>query len=144
MKPIRRTYSVGSPCGLFRRLMIMLYDAVVIVALLMAAAAVPMLFGMANYTAAKDPAYTLYLITVWFLYLGWCWRKGGMTLGMRAWRVCIENELGNRPSWKQCLVRFLASLLSAFLAGLGFAWSLFDSDRRTWHDVMSRTRLLRC
>ena len=55
--------------------MIMLYDAVVIVALLMAAAAVPMLFGMANYTAAKDPAYTLYLITVWFLYLGWCWRN---------------------------------------------------------------------
>ena len=144
MSSRKSTDAAGSPCGLFRRLMIMIYDAVVIVALLMAATAIPMLFGMANYTAARDPAYTLYLIMVWFLYLGWCWRRGGMTLGMRAWHVQIENESGNRPSWKQCLLRFLVSLLSAALAGLGFAWSLFDSSRRTWHDMVSRTRLLRC
>ena len=143
MSSKKRADAAGSPCGLFRRLMIIIYDAVVIFALLMLATAIPMLFGMANYTAAKDPAYTLYLFMIWFLYLGWCWHQGGMTLGMRAWRVCIENESGNRPSWKQCIARFLMSLLSAVCAGLGFIWSLVDSNRRTWHDIVSRTRLLR-
>lgn len=139
----KKTAAAGSPCGLFRRLIIIIYDAVVIFALLMLATAIPMLFGMANYTAAKDPAYTLYLFMVWFLYLGWCWHRGGMTMGMRAWRVCIETESGTRPSWKQCLARFLMSLLSAVCAGLGFIWSAVDSNRRTWHDIVSRTRLLR-
>ena len=133
----------GSPCGLLRRLLIMMYDAVVVIALLMAATAVAMLFGMANNTAVKDPAYTMYLFMIWFLYLGWCWHKGGMTLGMRAWRVCIRNEADKPPGWGQCLLRFLVSFLSAACAGLGFAWSLFENRQRTWHDMASRTRLLR-
>jgi len=139
-----RAVASGSPCSLFRRLLIMIYDAVVVIALLMLATAVAMLFGVANFTAAKDPVYTVYLIMTWFLYLGWCWHKGGMTLGMRAWRVCIKNEAGNHPGWGQCLLRFLVSLLSAAFAGLGFAWSLFEARQRTWHDMASRTRLLRC
>ena len=50
-----------------------------------------MLVGFEKATALKDWAYTLYLLVVWFLYLAWCWRKGGMTVGMRAWRVRIRS-----------------------------------------------------
>ena len=120
----------------------MVYDAVVILALLMLATAVAMLFGMDNYTATEDPVYTACLLVVWFAYLSWCWHKGGMTLGMRAWRVRIESESGNLPGWGQCLMRFVASFVSVSVAGLGFAWSLFDRERRTWHDLASRTRLV--
>lgn len=131
------------PCGLFRRLMIMVYDGLVVIALLMFVTTLAMLLGMENRTAAKDPIYTAGLVIVWFLYLGWCWRKGGMTLGMRAWRVRIENSEGECPGWGQNLVRFLVSILSATLVGIGFFWSLFRSDRKTWHDLASKTRLLR-
>ena len=134
----------GTPCGLLRRLLVMLYDGVVIVALLMLATAFAMLAGTGNHTAMEDPLYTAYLVLVWFVYLAWCWRKGGMTLGMRAWHVCITDETGSRPGWRWCAVRFLTSILSASAAGLGFLWSLIDSDKRTWHDKASRTRLLRC
>jgi len=136
--------AVGDPCGLFRRFLIMIYDAVVVVALLMLATTLAMLVGMENYTAVKDPVYTAGLVMLWFIYLGWCWHKGGMTLGMRAWRVRIENESGSHPGWGQCLRRFLVSLVSAAFAGLGFVWSLFESERKTWHDLASRTRLVRC
>ena len=136
--------AAGDPCGLVRRLLIMIYDAVVVVALLMLVTALAMVWGMENYTAAKDPAYTAGLVMVWFIYLSWCWHKGGMTLGMRAWRVCIENESGNHPGWSQCLLRFLVSLVSAAFAGLGFDWSLIGSEGKTWHDLASRTRLVRC
>ena len=131
------------PCGLLRRLAIMLYDALVILALLIIAAALAMVVGFDSATALKDWGYTMYLLTVWFLYLAWCWRKGGMTVGMRAWRVRIQNEGGDLPGWGQCLVRFVTSFLSAAIAGAGFIWSLFEDRKRCWHDILSRTRLLR-
>lgn len=119
----------------------MLYDGLVIIALLMLFTAIAMLLGMEDRTAGKDPAYTAGLLFVWFMYLGWCWRWGGMTLGMRAWKVRIENVDGECPGWRQCAVRFLVSWLSAGVAGIGFAWSLFRADRQTWHDLASNTRL---
>ena len=133
----------GTPCSLIRRLLIMLYDGVVIIALLMLATVFAMLAGTGNHTAMQDVLYTAYLALVWFAYLAWCWHKGGMTLGMRAWRVCITDETGRRPAWRWCAIRFLASILSAAPAGLGFLWSVIDADKRTWHDKASRTRLMR-
>jgi len=138
----KRSAAPDGPCGVFRHLLIMIYDGVVIMALLMLSTAVAMLFGMDNYTAAEDPIYTTYLVTVWFAYLGWCWHGGGMTLGMRAWRVRIESDSGALPGWSQCLLRFLSSLFSAAFAGLGFVWPLFNRQKRTWHDLASRTRLV--
>ncbi len=143
MNPTITAEPVGRPCSLFRRLLVMLYDALVVIALLLLATAIAMLLGMTNQTAVLDPLYTLYLLLVWFIYLGWCWNRGGMTLGMRAWRVCIKDGTGNHPGWGRCAVRFLVSLLSLAVAGLGFVWSLFEAERRTWHDMASGTCLLR-
>ncbi len=109
----------------------------------MLATMLAMLAGLGEKTALKDPAYTAYLFLVWFAYLGWCWNRGGMTVGMRAWRVRIEDEQGQKPGWGKAAIRFLASLVSVAPAGLGFLWSLFDSEKRTWHDILSGTRLVR-
>lgn len=130
------------PCGLLRRLCIMLYDSLAVVAILILATGAAMLLGMDNRTAGKDPAFTLGLLLTWFLYLGWCWNRIGMTLGMRAWRVEIQAEDDGRPGWGQCVIRFLVSLVSAGVAGLGFLLCLFRKDRQTWHDRASRTRLV--
>lgn len=131
------------PCGLLRRLLIMLYDAFAVIALLILATSLAMLAGFEELSAGRDPVFTFYLVAVWFLYLGWCWSRGGMTVGMRAWRVVIEEEGGSRPGWGRCLVRFTVSLFSAAAAGIGFAWSLFEPRKRTWHDMASGTRLRR-
>jgi len=100
-------------------------------ALLMLATMLAMFAGFGGRTAS-----------IWFFYLTWCWHQGGMTVGMRAWRVRIEDKNGSRPGWGQCTIRFFASLLSA-AAGIGFAWALVDSRKRTWHDILSGTRLVR-
>ena len=133
----------GTPCGLIRRLLIIVYDCAIVVSLLMLATMLAMFAGFGGRTAMKDPVFTLYLLSVWFLYLAWCWRKGGMTVGMRAWRVRIRDENGNRPGWGKSAIRFLASLLSAAAGGLGFFWALVDSRKRTWHDILSGTTLVR-
>lgn len=135
--------AIAVPCNLARRLLVMLYDALVVIALLLLATALALLAGSGRVTAGTDPLFTLYLLLVWFLYLAWCWRKGGMTVGMRVWKVTIEREGGGAPGWGLCLLRFVVSFLSAACLGLGFAWSLFEPGKRTWHDIASRTRLLR-
>jgi uncharacterized RDD family membrane protein YckC len=133
----------GSPCGLLRRLAIIVYDGLVVIALLMLATMLAMLAGLGGRTAMKDPVYTAYLFAVWFLYLAWCWHKGGMTVGMRAWRVKIVDRDGGKPGWGASAIRFPVSLVSAAIAGLGFLWSLADPGKRTWHDILSGTRLVR-
>ncbi|MEJ8569046.1 RDD family protein [Elongatibacter sediminis] len=130
------------PCGLLRRLLIMLYDTVVVVALWMLTAAALLPFSGGDWMAGRDPLYTAVLALVWFAYLAWSWRRGGMTLGMRAWRVRLATESGSLPGWRQCAIRFLTSLVSAAAAGSGFLVALFDRERRTWHDRMSRTSLI--
>jgi uncharacterized RDD family membrane protein YckC len=122
---------------------IIVYDFTIVISLLILATMLAMLAGFGGRTAMKDPVYTVYLLSIWFFYLAWCWHQGGMTVGMRAWRVKIEDENGNRPGWGRSTIRFLASLLSAAATGIGFAWALVDSRNRTWHDILSGTRLIR-
>jgi len=62
---------------------------------------------------------------------------------MRAWRIRIATDDGGLPGWGRCLARFLGAVLSAGAAGAGFLWSLFDARKRTWHDLLSGTRLYR-
>ena len=130
-------------CGLLRRLLVMMYDALVIIVLLMSATGIVMVLQLGNPTAGKDPLYTLYLACVWFLYVAWCWRRGGMTLGMRAWRVRLVTQQGKPISWRQCAARFLGGFVSAVPLGLGYLWSLVDRERLAWHDRLSGTRLVR-
>lgn len=134
------------PCGLLRLLLVMLYDAIAVLAILMIAGALALALPFRNQAAGKDVAYSLYLGMFWFLYLAWCWRHGGMTLGMRAWKVRLLNPTSANPTqpptWWQCGLRFGVAWLSALLAGLGYGWMLFDREKRTWHDMASRTRLV--
>jgi len=129
-------------CGLPRRLAAMAYDAVIVTGLLLIAAAAASPLDAGNQQALRDPAFTLYLLAVWFVYLALCWMRGGMTLGMRAWNVVLLAD-GGRPGWSRCAVRFAVSLLSAAALGAGFLWSLADPQRRCWHDIVSRTGLYR-
>jgi uncharacterized RDD family membrane protein YckC len=139
--PASPSGALRKPCGLARRLAAMLYDTIAVLALLILATALAMLAGFRDVTALRDPLFTAYLMLVWFGYLALCWRAGGMTVGMRAWRVVIETANGGRPGWGACLLRFVTALGSAAAAGLGFAWALLRRDRQTWHDLASGTRL---
>ena len=130
------------PCSLGRRLMVMVYDTLVVIALLLIAAAAVLPLG-GEQSAGKNSLYTLYLLLVWFSYLGWCWTRGGQTLGMRTWKVRLTGTDKQSVTTGMALARFAVSLLSAVALGLGFWWSLFDRQKRCWHDMASNTCLQR-
>ena len=134
---------VPVPCGLGRRILVMFYDAIAIVALMMAVTALSLLTPLREQMVLLDPIPTVLMALTWFLYLAWCWRRNGLTLGMRAWRVQLIFDDGKRPGWGRCLLRFVVSLASATLLGMGFIWCLLNPQRRSWHDLVSGSYLIR-
>jgi uncharacterized RDD family membrane protein YckC len=123
--------------------MVMLYDAVILLGLLILASAAALPFGDIEKAAFQDFWFTLWLLAACFAYLGGCWRYGGMTLGMRAWRVKLVRGDEQIISWPGCLLRFLVGLVSLGTFGLGIFWALVDSKSRGWHDLAARTLLIK-
>lgn len=121
----------------------MIYDALILLALLIVASAIALPFGDTNKVAGRDLWFTTWLLTVCFAYLGGLWRYGGMTLGMRAWRVRLVVDGGRQITWPVCLLRFLVGLVSLCALGLGIFWALVDAKNRTWHDLAARTLLVK-
>jgi uncharacterized RDD family membrane protein YckC len=130
-------------CGLLRRLAAIAYDTLIVTGLLLVATALASPFDQGNQQAFRDLFFTLYLAAVWFFYIALCWMHGGMTVGMRAWKITLLADDDSAVGWKTCVLRFVSALFSAALFGLGFLWSMFDQDKRSWHDMVSCSGLYR-
>ena len=83
------------------------------------------------------------LLAATAIYFVVSWRRAGQTIGMRAWRLQLVSNDGSRISQRQAWLRFGMAMVSLLALGIGFLWSLFDQERRCWHDIVSRTRLIR-
>ena len=121
----------------------MLYDAVILLGVLMLASAVALPFGNLHKVAFQDFWFTLWLFTACFIYLGSCWRYVGMTVGMRAWKIRLVSPDGVFISWPRCLLRYIVGLISLAVFGLGILWALVDKKKRGWHDLAARTLLIK-
>lgn len=129
--------------GLLRRFAAMLYDTLLVAALLFFAT-IPFI-ALNRGEAVEATANLLYqaaLLLVAYLFFVGYWTKRGRTLGMQSWELVIENDEGRLPTLKQASLRFFAAILSWLPLGLGFFWQLWDPKRLTWHDRLSGTRLL--
>lgn len=65
----------------------------------------------------------------------------GSTPGLRAARLRLAGFDGSAPTRRLRRWRVLASFLSAFSAGLGYAWCFLDQDGLCWHDRITRTHV---
>lgn len=128
------------PAGLGRRLGAMLYDTLVVIALWMVLGfvAVALNGGEANET----PLFHSVLLVATFAFFAFSWMRGGMTLGMQAWRLRIQTPEGGRITLTQALLRFFVGLASWIALGLGYWWILFDGEKRSWSDIASASRVV--
>lgn len=138
--------SAHSGAPLWRRLAALFYDLLVLAAIWMVAAALVLLAFRGEVDVAHQPV--LYHLILQGVLLGLStayfvisWSRGGQTIGMRAWRVRVIDDAGRSPTPKRSLLRFGLALVS-LIAGFGFIWCLFDAERRAWHDVIAKTRMV--
>lgn len=154
--PTNTTHALHAQCpsaSFWRRLAAWVYDLLVAIAIIMLAAAVALgmaglltTVGWVTLSAGEDHAawlnnswwYPLYLLTVLGLFFGWFWQRSGQTLGMRAWRLKVQQPHGALITKRQAVIRVLTC---AF--GLGNLWVLIDvKNRRSWHDYAAGTELV--
>lgn len=141
------TITAIGPASLGRRLGAMLYDSLLLCALIMVGTGL----AIGLRTLFIDPAQVaadpqgavhgvLYQAFIGLLIVGFFtvfWRLSGQTLGMQAWRVRVQNTDASRLTLKQCLLRCLGGLLSLLCLGLGYWVALFSANRCTWSDMLS-------
>ena len=144
--------------GFVRRLLAMIYDTLVATAVGMCAAMVMIITlvvmlknGALDLQGYAEPAdliqassgYKL-LIQTWVgLWIAgfflWFWRRGGQTLGMRAWRLRIYSTVEEPMSWPRLFIRLVASL-----GGLGTLLVLFDyKNKQSLQDRLAQTEVLK-
>lgn len=139
------------PAPLIRRLLAMLYDGLICIALLIVATGAYMLvaaqvIGTVRYrqmaetgALSGDPLLSSVLFITLFLFFGYFWTRTGQTLGMQVWRIRIETPDGLSIRWSQALLRFMMGWVSWLCAGLGYLWMLWDGGRQTWTDKFSES-----
>ncbi len=149
--PDSNTYA---PVSLMKRLIAIIYDGFLLIAIcFMTASLVSIittyLLNDLNAITKEHPYYLLnqiiMLSTIFitgFAFYIWFWSHGGQTLGMKTWMLRLVSEDGNEITRKQAAIRTIAAVLSWSIFGMGFIWSLIDSRKRTWHDILSASYLV--
>jgi len=129
--------------SLMRRIAAMLYDGLLVAALLIMAT-LPFIAvrGVKPVETGENHFYQLMLILVIYVFFVAFWTRSGRTLGMQSWRLQLEKFDGGGVSIGTATIRFFAALISWAPVGLGFLWQLWDKDNLTWHDRISKTRII--
>ena len=125
-----------------RRLAIMLYDSILLFSVLLVATALIMPLTDGEAVSNNNPLYSIYLLTVSYVYFTWQWTHGGQTLGMMSWKVQLQQDEQVSVNWKRASLRFFLAIPSIWLIGAGLIWSLFDREKRSLHGRFSKTRLV--
>ncbi|BFT31370.1 RDD family protein [Alteromonas sp. D210916BOD_24] len=144
--------------GFLRRLLAMVYDTLVAVAVGMCAAMVMIVTlvvmlknGALDLQGYAEPAdliqastgYKLLIqtwVVIWIVgFFLWFWKRGGQTLGMRAWRLRIYSTVEEPMTWPRLFIRLVASL-----GGLGTLLVLFDfKNKQSLQDRLAKTEVLK-
>ena len=126
--------------GIIRRLAAMLYDTMLLVAVLFVATAVAVAINKGE--AVTHPIYYLSLLLISYGFFGWFWTHGGQTLGMRTWRLKLEADSGQEIDWPMAGKRFIFAAISLLPFGAGLFWQLFDPVGKAAHDRLSESRVV--
>ena len=140
--------SVPPTAGLIRRLLSMVYEALILAAVVMLAGLVfiiplTLLTGHDASAGAARWLFQIYLVAVPGVYFSWFWLHGGQTLPMRAWRLRVVAADDRPLTRRAVLLRYLYAWPSVLAGGAGLVWALFDRDRQFLHDRLAGTRLVR-
>jgi uncharacterized RDD family membrane protein YckC len=155
LKQFPETASDVSPAPLIRRLTAMLYDSLIVIALMMITTGIYKVIQASILGADKlreltesgkmdtDPLLSSILFIVLYLFFAYFWTRTGQTLGMQVWHIRVQSQSGVSISWSQALLRFMMAWVSILAFGLGYLWVLIDKKKRSWHDIFSMTEVVR-
>lgn len=133
--------------GVPRRLMAMVYDSLLVLAILLLSTfpwVLPrgaMQDGSLN-PEPLGPIYQLFCLALISGYFVLGWKRKHATLGMRSWRLQLIGLDGAAPSYQQLLIRAVTAPFAWVPLAAGVFWQYADPNGLTWHDRASGTRIV--
>lgn len=137
--PAGRPTSVAT---LKRRLVSLIYEALLLAAVLLAGALPIVVITQGWQPSVARLTLQLALLLLCGFYFVWQWMRTGQTLPMKTWRLRLVAADGARVSAKRAVMRYLAAWAGTLLAGTGFLWALIDHERCFLHDRLAGTRII--
>ena len=120
---------------------------------------VPILWAQGRIDAARvatestsgDPLVGITIIVSFVVLLGlifgyfpFFWARGGQTPGMRPFRLWVVRDAdGTAVSWRTAVLRMIALYFVSAVLYLGYIWVFIDKRRRSWHDLVAGTVVIR-
>jgi uncharacterized RDD family membrane protein YckC len=154
--------------SLWRRLAAMVYDSLLIFAVLVIIGATTLPFTNGLGISRDNIVFKFYLFGALYAFLGWFWTHGGQTLGMRAWKIKLLQRNGYPVTWHLAFFYYLVSLpmwgflifaiavnagiipTPAFLAhsphwilySLALVWFVIDHLPNNWRERVAGLRMV--
>lgn len=128
--------------GIARRLASMLYESLVVFAVLLIGFLLPQILFSAYGFGIGNRLLWLHVLGLLMLYFVWFWMNGGQTLPMKTWKLRLAGADGGALRPLQAILRYLAAWPSILFFGIGLFWALFDKDRQFLHDRIAGTRIV--
>jgi uncharacterized RDD family membrane protein YckC len=148
-----------------RRLIVMVYETFLLLAVEMLAVALYLLVTRNSHAPLAQHGLKVFLFLVTGAYFVWCWTDSGHTLAMKTWRVRLTAGDQGRVPLRTAVLRyllawgwFLPALIACAVFGMKgkaevsvaiavgvIAWGLtafLDRDRQFLHDRLAGTRLV--
>lgn len=144
-------YQSCERASFFKRLGAYIYDLFALGAVLMLATVLALLAvviankaGAIDLSVYKDTAdylgqslvFLIYLSVVIIGFFTYFWSQAGQTIGMKAWRLRVQNSDGSNISFTQALIR-----LSTSAFGLGNVMALLK-DRNAFQDLWGECEVI--
>jgi uncharacterized RDD family membrane protein YckC len=137
----------GTSAGFGRRAAALVYDSLLLAALLIVFTAATLFFTHGKAVVPQTAGAWVYLyraglVAVIAGYYLLNWTRSGQTLGMRAWHLRAVSDTGKPLALKAAALRFALGILAWAPAALGVLWLYADPEHLALHDRLSRTRVV--
>lgn len=129
--------------GLGRRLLSLVYEALLLIAVVLLAGGVAAALTQIVGTVSARFLTQIIVAGVCPGYFVWQWHRGGQTLPMKTWRMRLETADGTRVAVSRALLRAALATMGYLLLGISVLWAFVDSDRQFLHDRLAGTRLVK-
>lgn len=99
--------------------------------------------------SVMTPIVTLQIIlnllsfAIYIAYETWFIGKYGATLGKMACKIKVITSDGGRVSYLRAFGRYFAKLVSGLILGIGYIMAAFDNEKRSLHDRICDTRVIK-
>lgn len=133
---------VASAASLKRRLASLVYESLILAALLLIGALPAVLLTRTWEHSTARLTLQMWLVILSGCFYVWQWARSGQTLPMKTWKLRLVAKNGLPVSAPRAGLRYAAALASVAILGLGFLWALVDRDGHFLHDRLAGTKLM--